>query len=602
MLALGARRAHAESAPALRRHASRRRCSARRRRSIRSLAQHARRADGRRARVRHAVPDRSPTASSRRTSRPACPCVDAKHDDRADRDPEGHRVARRQRADRGRTSPRRSSARARSPARWLLAPVIGVERRWRRRSSSTLRAPRPDLATLLALPQTAITKAGKAPGEQADRHRGRSRSSRSIAARIGSRCARSTITSPAGRTSTSSCCAGTTRPTARRGGSRPATRSSRRAASAAFAGGQPTFAADDVEGPGGAARRSSASAARMPTCTARRARSAARSISRSRAARSRRSDRASASCRRARRCRSRRARRRSIGRRDGDLAGARRALARRGAAWPRSRPRELGELTLEILVEDTRPDDREIAERVVARARQARHRMRRSRRCRRRCCAIASQRGDCDLWIGQLAAPVTRARPRGGARRSPPAATTGSSSSSRRHVRSRDRARRSSRERLPIVPLMFRSVRIWHRTDVRGVALRRERPAVLRRPVPVRRARADERPAVKLRGRFTLTLALAALVPIAVAAVVTTRGDRVELRASDYEATAHATQQARAARARDGSTAQVARRRRRRCRATTTRSSATLLARLREGQRHARQRRVRSACASRAGR
>jgi two-component system nitrogen regulation sensor histidine kinase NtrY len=41
--------------------------------------------------------------------------------------------------------------------------------------------------------------------------------------------------------------------------------------------------------------------------------------------------------------------------------------------------------------------------------------------------------------------------------------------------------------------------------------------------VAVRRADAESRPAVKLRGRFTLTLALAALVPITVAAVVTTR-------------------------------------------------------------------------------
>jgi two-component system nitrogen regulation sensor histidine kinase NtrY len=46
---------------------------------------------------------------------------------------------------------------------------------------------------------------------------------------------------------------------------------------------------------------------------------------------------------------------------------------------------------------------------------------------------------------------------------------------------------------------------------------------VLRRSLPVRRADAIEGQAVKLRGRFTLTLALAALVPISVAAVVTTR-------------------------------------------------------------------------------
>src|SRR5690606_1163658 len=61
--------------------------------------------------------------------------------------------------------------------------------------------------------------------------------------------------------------------------------------------------------------------------------------------------------------------------------------------------------------------------------------------------------------------------------------------------------------------------------------LRRERAAAVRRAVPVRRARAREGAAMKLRGRFTLTLALAALVPISVAAVVTR-----EVIASSYRA------------------------------------------------------------------
>src|SRR5262245_29068017 len=53
--------------------------------------------------------------------------------------------------------------------------------------------------------------------------------------------------------------------------------------------------------------------------------------------------------------------------------------------------------------------------------------------------------------------------------------------------------------------------------------VRYQRAALLRELVPARRTDAEQGQAMKLRGRFTVTLALAALVPITVAAVVTVR-------------------------------------------------------------------------------
>jgi len=112
---------------------------------------------------------------------------------------------------------------------------------------------------------------------------------------------------------------------------------------------------------------------------------------------------------------------------------------------------------LEVIVEDTRPDDRAIAERVayaldklgvqavitavgagVLRDRVA--------------------KGQCDLWIGQHALPVglqsiwwaVAFADAGDAMPADPAQAFAS--------------------RLPIVPLMFRTVRIWHPTNVRGLA------------------------------------------------------------------------------------------------------------------------------------
>ncbi len=123
---------------------------------------------------------------------------------------------------------------------------------------------------------------------------------------------------------------------------------------------------------------------------------------------------------------------------------------------------------LEILVEDTRPDDREIAERVVraldklgvpaaivaVTAGALRDRI---------------AKGNCDLYVGQLVAPVTSqlawwgtAFAAGGDDWPVPALEAGGLDLAA--------AAKAFDNRLPIVPLMFRSVRLWHRTDVRGVA------------------------------------------------------------------------------------------------------------------------------------
>jgi len=150
-----------------------------------------------------------------------------------------------------------------------------------------------------------------------------------------------------------------------------------------------------------------------------------------------------------------------------DLAGARLALAdaaRRVKALERARLRQL---QLEILVEVTRPDDREVAERVA-------HALRKL--------GIGSvitavsaptlrdrvRRGATDLYIGHLAAPVTTAWAWWGS-----AFAAGGDPWAQQQLAvgalTQDAATKVFRERLPIVPLLFRAVRIWHRSDVRGL-------------------------------------------------------------------------------------------------------------------------------------
>lgn len=150
-----------------------------------------------------------------------------------------------------------------------------------------------------------------------------------------------------------------------------------------------------------------------------------------------------------------------------DLPAARLALADAAKRVKALAPDKVGKLQLEILVEDTRPDDREVAERVAhalgklglalkitaVPARTLRDRV---------------KRGDCDLWIGQLVAPVTSATAWWGA-----AFAAGGDPWTEQRLATGAldgaAAAKSFSERLPMIPLLFRAVRIWHRTDVRGL-------------------------------------------------------------------------------------------------------------------------------------
>lgn len=147
--------------------------------------------------------------------------------------------------------------------------------------------------------------------------------------------------------------------------------------------------------------------------------------------------------------------------RGGDLPAALAKMAAAAAGAKPLTPAILSSIRLEVLIDDSRPDDREVGERVV-----------RALDKIGIAAAVAAvsapalrervERGACDLWIGQLAAPVSDAAtwralafsvtPRKGGKRA-----------------SGDAARRFEQEQ-PIVPLFFRGLRASHRTDVRGVA------------------------------------------------------------------------------------------------------------------------------------
>jgi len=153
--------------------------------------------------------------------------------------------------------------------------------------------------------------------------------------------------------------------------------------------------------------------------------------------------------------------------RTGDLQAAQAALADAAKRVRALAPDRLPQLRLEILVEDTRPDDREIAERIV----RALDKL-----------GIASgivaapapafrdrvARGATDLWIGQYAVPVTAtalwwsaAFAIGGDDWATKQLATGALDPAAAHTQ--------FALQLPIVPLMFRAVKLWHRTDVRGL-------------------------------------------------------------------------------------------------------------------------------------
>jgi ABC-type transport system substrate-binding protein len=149
--------------------------------------------------------------------------------------------------------------------------------------------------------------------------------------------------------------------------------------------------------------------------------------------------------------------------RGGDVDAAVAALAHSSVAA--LAPGRRGSLTLEILVEDTRPDDRDVAERVLAALDQL--------GIHAKISAVTAQvlrdrvaSGRTDLYIGQLAEPVTAAVAWWAA-----AFGAGNDDTlTRLGTFDMATAAKAFEQRLPIVPLMFRSIRLWHRTDVRGVS------------------------------------------------------------------------------------------------------------------------------------
>jgi len=153
--------------------------------------------------------------------------------------------------------------------------------------------------------------------------------------------------------------------------------------------------------------------------------------------------------------------------RAGDAVAARAVLAEAGKQVPALSPARLASDKLTIVIDETRPDDRELALRVsrgldklgigftieAVAADKLRDR---------------AARGDCDLWIGQLAAPITVASAwwgaafaAGGDDWAVTRLTAGTLDSGE--------AGKAFAARLPIVPLMFRSLLVWHRTDVHGL-------------------------------------------------------------------------------------------------------------------------------------
>lgn len=150
------------------------------------------------------------------------------------------------------------------------------------------------------------------------------------------------------------------------------------------------------------------------------------------------------------------------------LARAAAADARLASILDRGRSRGRSR-SVEILIDRTRPDDREIAEKLAA----ALFRL----DVPARITALAAgawhqrvRRGDADLYIGHMALPAPA-----------PGLTLAAAFSAgndgwararmERGALAPDAARRAFAERLPVIPLFHRAVRTHHRSDLRGVIL-----------------------------------------------------------------------------------------------------------------------------------
>lgn len=148
--------------------------------------------------------------------------------------------------------------------------------------------------------------------------------------------------------------------------------------------------------------------------------------------------------------------------RAGDLGVAQLELADAAKRIP-----NVGKLHLEILVEDTRPDDREVAERVVL----ALGKLGIVASLQAVPAAVLRDRvakGECDLWIGQLAEPVT-AQPAWWAAAFAAGGDDWALPQLQQGALDPAAAAKAFADRVPMIPLMFRAVRLWHRTDLHGV-------------------------------------------------------------------------------------------------------------------------------------
>ncbi|MGN6106746.1 MAG: ABC transporter substrate-binding protein [Kofleriaceae bacterium] len=353
------------------------------------------------------------------------------------------------------------------PARWPLAAVASV-RAVGDTVELTLRAPVAELASLLALPQAAVTKGGKPPGERSFVGTG-AFLIESIDARGKQLVLRAFEDHFAGRPYLDHLVLrwfDTTDGEARRFETGLAQLSARGVG--AFASSRPKYRADDVEGPaallvfvgfGAAHAEVTADPAFRAALDLALARDPLRSVSSGERVSPTREpvpvEAGGAGL--------------SPVARFGDLSAARLALADAARRVKALAPSRLPQLRLEILVEATRPDDVQIAERVVhaldkldlaatikpVSIGELRDRV---------------ARGACDLWIGQLAMPVrsaplwwSAAFAAGGEGATAQAIAAGTLAPAAAH--------RLFDQKKPILPLMFRALRLWHRTDVRGLRL-----------------------------------------------------------------------------------------------------------------------------------
>ena len=143
------------------------------------------------------------------------------------------------------------------------------------------------------------------------------------------------------------------------------------------------------------------------------------------------------------------------------LDQARRLLAKVGALRSGRRP------TLEILVDRSRPDDRDIADKVLA----SLHRIQVPARVVELSAQSFARRvrgGNCDLYIGQLAPQISS-----NAAQLAAAFAAGGDDWAARRLASGPldvaAARAEFSRRLPIIPLFHRTIRAHHRSDVLGV-------------------------------------------------------------------------------------------------------------------------------------